>query len=107
MSDKIGMTFVTTMTKEKPLSNGQTHRGTRCVGYFEDPERAVEAVRENWGDIYEMGFYPICVVETLSQGIYPDTLSVRWFEWDKESGGYQEREECPEDLKRIVNFALG
>lgn len=107
MSEQITMTFVTTMTGEKPMSNGQTRRGSRCVGYFADADRAVEAVLENWGDIYEMGYYPICVVETLSQGLYPQTKAIRWFEWDEKIEGYREMDERPEDLKRIVNFGLG
>ena len=39
--------------------------GTRCVGYIADREKAITAVINNAGDIYEDGAYPYAVVEYI------------------------------------------
>lgn len=107
MTNQTGMSFITTMTKLKPLRNGFEARDRRCVGYLPDEGRAIDAVKANAFDLNEAGYYPLCVVETLGQGIYPDTLSIHWFEWDREEERYMEISGPPEDLKRQVCFSLG
>lgn len=107
MTEKTGMSFITTFTKLKSWHDGVEQRLSRCVGYLADKEQAIEAVKANAGDINEAGTYPICVVETLGEGIYPDTISTEWFSWDQEKDCYQEISSCPEDLQDMFGFSLG
>jgi hypothetical protein len=107
MANQEGISFITTLTELKPMPNGREDRHGRCVGYLLKKEQAVQAVEENAGDIHEDGTYPLCVVETLAEGIYPRTISAVWFAWDEAKGGYQQIPERPEDLKGVVNFSIG
>jgi len=59
------------------LNEGE-HR-SRLVGCFPKLEEAQQCCTENWGDIYENGWYPYVVVEELEWGLYPDSIGKRWF----------------------------
>jgi hypothetical protein len=102
-----GISFIVTMTRLRPIPSDRTRRLWRSVGFLFDKEEAIQAVKNNAGDIYEAGYYPLCVVETLGEGIYPNTISTAWFQWDKDKGGYQEIPERPDDLKQVVSFSMG
>ncbi|MBO9428218.1 hypothetical protein [Sulfitobacter sp. R18_1] len=102
-----GISLITTLTKLKPTESGIETRYPRCVGYLFNQEEAIEAVKANAGDINEAGYYPFCVVETLGEGIYPNTISTVWFEWDQDKGGYQEIDGPPKDLKGVCGFSIG
>ena len=107
MTEQTGISFITTLTKLKPTHSGHEARASRCVGYLLNKDEAIEAVKANAGDINEAGYYPFCVVETLGEGIYPNTISTAWFEWDQDKGGYQEIDGPPEDLERVICLSLG
>ena len=107
MTDQTGISFITTFTGINPMGNGRESRNSRCVGYLLDQKQAIQAVEENAGDINEAGTYPLCVVETLAEGIYPRTISANWFSWDEAKGGYQQIDKRPEDLEGVVNFSIG
>jgi hypothetical protein len=107
MREQQGISFITTLTEFKPMQNGQEQRARRCVGYLLNKEDAIAAVKANAGDINEAGYYPLCVVETLGEGIYPETVSIVWFEWDQEKEGYQEISGPPKDLERAFGFSIG
>lgn len=106
LSSVPGMTFITTLTKPRETKPGM-HRDCRCVGFLSDKMEAIALVENNAGDIHEDGLYPLCVVETLSEGIYPIPLATAWFEWDPRKKGYARIEQAPEDLQGICNFSLG
>jgi hypothetical protein len=79
--------------------------GRRCVGFFYKLKDALMCVGNNDGDIYEEGYYPFCVVEETSEGLY-NMGSIRewWFQW---IDGRYKMIEKPKSLKNIVNFGIG
>lgn len=91
---------------------------SRCFGYFEDKDRAMQAVEENWGDMHECS-YNFLVIESLGQGIHPDTTSDPgceneiWFKWEGEPQptdpffGEWVKIKKPKWSDRIVNWAIG
>ena len=44
--------------------------GSRTVGWFPTKKDAMKCVLENWGDIYEDGWYPYAVIEDVQPGLY-------------------------------------
>ncbi len=108
MSDEVGISFITTFTKVRLWSGEQVERrASRCIGFLHNMQEAIDAVKGNAGDMNEAGTYPLCVVETLAEGIYPHAISTTWFEWDKDLEAYREIEQCPEDLEGTAGFSLG
>ena len=107
MTDRISMSFISTFTKLKPADVGPDRRDIRSVGFLADKDKAIKAVESNAGDINEAGFYPLALVETLNEGIYPKTVSTVWFEWDEEAQGYRKISKRPKDLQSVCNFSLG
>lgn len=83
--------------------------GTRTVGYFEDLETAKKCVEENWGDIYEDGYYKYAVIEDVEPGLYQSAESTPiFFKWEGsiKDGKYQEIER-PIELKGFFGFTIG
>lgn len=79
--------------------------GTRVVGYYEDLETARKCVEENWGDIYEDGYYKYAVIEDVEPGLYRSCDSTPiFFKW--EDGGYEEIDK-PTELKGFFGFTIG
>lgn len=79
----------------------------RCVGFYYDLNKAVAAVENNDGDIYECGYYPFCVIEDVREGIYNILRSEIWFEWNKEQNGYRKIKEKPKEFAQTVCFSIG
>lgn len=79
--------------------------GQRTWGYYTDKETAVQALHENWTNMWEYT-YDVALLEKLGPGIVPDCEERQWFKYDEKRGGYFEMEE-PEYMKCVVNFALG
>ena len=77
---------ITTIKGLDPLDD------TRTVGFYCDRNRAILAVHENWGDMYECGSYPYAVIETVYEGLYSTRGELLWYNWYKwmgdEHGGY-------------------
>ena len=107
MTEQTGLTFITTLSYLRGSDRDQPQRASRCVGYLKNKDEAVRAVEKNDGDIYEAGTYPLCVLETMDEGIYPVALSVEWFAWDKITLGYQSIADAPEDLQSVIGFSIG
>ena len=83
--------------------------GTRVVGYFEDLETAKKCVKENWGDIYEDGYYKYAVIEDVEDGLYRSAESKpQFYKWvgDIKTGGYRPIKR-PRALKNIFGFTIG
>ena len=79
--------------------------GTRTVGYFEDLETARKCIEENWGDIYEDGYYKYAVIEDVEPGLYQSCESTPiFFKWI--DGKYQEIER-PVELEHTFGFTIG
>ena len=80
-------------------------RGSRTVGYFETPEDARKCIEENWGDIYENGYYKYAVIEDAEPGLYSTAESSPiFFKW--KDGGFKEIER-PVELQHIFGFTIG
>ena len=79
--------------------------GTRVVGYYEDLETARKAVEENWGDLYEDGYYKYAVIEDVEPGLYrSDEAHPIFFKW--EDGGFNEIDK-PVELNGFFGFTIG
>lgn len=107
MPEQTCLTFITTLTELRGSSRGSPQRASRCVGYLKNKDEAIKAVESNAGDIYEAGTYPLCVLETMDEGIYPNPMSIEWFAWDQNLQGYQRIEDVPEDLQGAMAFSIG
>lgn len=79
----------------------------RCVGYYFDLHKAIIAVLNNDSDIYEMGYYPYCVIETVKEGIYALERTEYWFKWNIDKGCYEKLNEKPDKFYRTVCFGVG
>lgn len=77
----------------------------RTWGYYKDHNTAVQALYENWTDMWEF-CYDYALLEQFDEGICPYCEERQWFKYDRERNGYFEIDE-PECVKRICNFALG
>ena len=75
-------------------------------GYFSDYATCVQALNENWADMFEAGYYSYVVVEKIEKGIHPHAKQFAWFCWDEERKGFYETEK-PEWAGNWCNFALG
>jgi hypothetical protein len=77
----------------------------RTVGWFPTLARAVEAVTNNEGDLYEAGHYDHCVIEEVQVGLYPSIgrkeYQERWFKWKLDRYILIDK---PNVLKDIHNF---
>ena len=79
--------------------------GTRVVGYYEDLETARKCVEENWGDIYEDGYYKYAVIEDVEPGLYQSCESTPiFFEWKDD--GFKEIDR-PVELKGFFGLTIG
>ena len=107
MTDQTGMHFITTLSALTAANNEHPHRDSRCVGYLKDKDQAVLLVEKNAGDINEAGTFPLCVIETMAEGIYPIAHPTDWFAWDAEKKGYKRIDGPPEDLQGVCGFSLG
>lgn len=76
---------------------------SRCVGWCETEEAARMAVETNEGDIYE-GCFDYVVIECSGPGMFYVSKQVQWYEW--KDGAYREIE-CPERIKKVVNWGIG
>jgi len=79
----------------------------RCVGYYFDLDKAIQAVLNNDGDICEMGFYPHCVIESVKEGIYALERKEYWFEWNIEKDCYEKLNGKPDKFYMLACFGIG
>jgi len=79
----------------------------RCVGYYFDLDKAIQAVQENYGDICENEYYPYCVIESVKEGIYDLKRTEYWFKWDDDQECYQRLNEKPDQFYMRVCFGIG
>ena len=83
--------------------------GSRTVGWFPTKKDAVRCITENWGDIYEDGWYPYAVIEDVQPGLYMSCESTPiFFKWEGtiKEGGYKKIKK-PAELNNIFGFTIG
>ena len=101
------MWFITVFNKIELNSLGWTDFGdSRTWGFYSERETAVQALHENWTDMWET-CYHYAVIEFFEEGIsHYEFGSRQWFKFDEELNGYFEIEE-PQGVKHLCSFALG
>ena len=104
--------FVTVLFDNDKVRRGGLQR-SRTWGFFFNFEDAERSVLENWGDIYELGYYNLAVIEEMPEGICPceDEATTRWYkvEYDgnKEGKHIVTPIDRPEKYKQVCNFSIG
>ena len=89
------------------------YKDSRCIGWFESCDEAIQEVRNNSGDMNEDGHYRFVVVEKVQPGIYTFPREEHWFEWGKflkistPTTGYTLLEKKPNRFNQIVCFSMG
>lgn len=79
----------------------------RTFGYYTNRDDAIQAMHENWCDMFEC-LYTYAVVEAMREGIHCDVDEEIWFQWDDESKGFFEIPKPEAVIKScFCNFALG
>jgi hypothetical protein len=97
----MGKWFITTLQVDKE----GTILDSRCVGYYDEMEQAMWAVRNNAGDIHETNFN-WAVIEHFGGGIYPQASCELWYQWFAKERGYMLSAK-PKFFERVVNFGIG
>lgn len=101
------MWFITVFNKIECDEHGWLDcGGQRTWGYYAERNTAVQALHENWTDMWEY-CYNYAVIEQYEEGISGYVIGSRqWFKWDDERAGYFEIDE-PKEVKHYCSFALG
>lgn len=97
----------TVTTVRDPIKCNHPTGYPRTVGWFSQYETAHDCVSENWGDIYEEGYYRFAVIEEFPSGIYQHRINEWWYEWDIDQGKYILLKETPDYFFQIANFGIG
>ena len=79
---------------------------SRCVGFFHEKEWAIQAVKENLGDINEDGYYRYCVIEEVRPSIYQYDDNAMWFTWNNSKHEYEQCEK-PEKFRNTCGWGIG
>ena len=105
MEDKT-LWFITTLEKLEESKQFIVDTGcTRCVGFYDTKEAAMNTVIDNICDIWET-VYHYAVVEEFGLGLYPDCKERHFFKFNIKTKKYDEIEE-PKFVKNIDNFGIG
>lgn len=100
------MWFITVFEKFEINEYGFPDHGCmRTWGYYSDHETALQALHENWTDMWEC-CYAYAVLEKIGGGIAPSAEYTQYFKYDRERDGYFEMR-APEHYDHFGNFALG
>ena len=101
------MWFITVFTRCEFDDKGHwpVYGAMRTWGYYSEHETALQALHENWTDMWET-CYHYAVLEYLEEGIAPYSENTQWFKYDRERDGYFEIE-TPKGHNCWGNFALG
>ena len=84
---------------------------SRCWAVFEDKEKAIKAVEENWTDMNEADCYPYAVIESISEGLLTvanNPEETIWFKAIYKDNKFIKYEitEQPEFAKRFVSWTI-
>ena len=97
--------FITTVIGQEAINKAPhyANRRTRTFGFYNEYYAALKSVEENRGSMCE-GLYDYLVIEYIEQGIHSEVHKEEWFKWIHPNWIPCDK---PEELKGIVNFALG
>jgi hypothetical protein len=65
--------FITVFEKFEPRIN------SRCWGWFHDIDKARQAVKGNWNDMFEQGYYNKVLIEGIPEGMSFSTYE-EWYD---------------------------
>jgi len=54
----------------------------RTPGFYKTCSKAQDCIKNNWGDIFENGFYNYAVIEYIKPGLYEDIIEKNWYWYD-------------------------
>lgn len=77
---------------------------SRTFGHYRSLKRAMQAVRDNRGEMHEC-LYTYLVVESVPEGVLAQAKALHWFRWDGRKRGWTEIAETP--FPGVVNFGMG
>ena len=98
--------FITVFEHIAMDENGWTDSGrTRCWGFYTDKETALQALHENWTDMWET-MYDYAIIEGYHEGISHYTGYRQFFKYIPERNGYFEIDE-PKSYEHYCNFGIG
>ena len=98
---------ITTFEKIQPALNDYVDTGDfRCIGWFLDFNTADALLTSDESDIYQMDNHPFAVIETVSDGLYPDDCPRAFYRYNIATHQYQRNEEPPE-IAYICSFGIG
>jgi hypothetical protein len=89
------------------------YKRIRCWGWFEKEEDAEKCIKENWTDIYELGYYNLAMIEPNTEGPISCGTESRWFDvkyLDTEENSFDNEYivteiDKPEAFKSIIGFS--
>ena len=79
---------------------------SRCWGFFDDFERAEQAVIDNETDIYECEYTYAVLEEQLMGTIAMGTGKMFWYKYDRDTEKY-EKIDPPEWSSGVVHWGIG
>lgn len=108
--------FVTVFYVDKAKLNSpcnkpgeKLYKRLRCWGWYKDKKIAEQAIKKNWTDMYEVGYYNLAMIEPMSEGICSrPRFEEKWFSVDYlgNNSDYAITEiEKPKRFKNIVGFS--
>jgi len=77
---------------------------SRCFGWYEHLEDAVDIVENNRSDIHECA-YTYAVIEEVSSGPCSPAVDLMWFKWNRDDEAYISCDK-PAELERITGFCF-
>lgn len=99
---------ITCFQKLEMDDKGRLRTGaSRVFGFYTKREDAIQAMHENWCDMFEY-LYQYAVVEAMKEGIHCDVDEEIWFQFDENKRGFFEIPKPDCVIKScLCNFALG
>jgi hypothetical protein len=96
--------YVITRFRKHPFNVTEDNSGS-TVGFYLNPQKAIERVQENCCDLNEAGYYPYIVIEEMPEGIHKESWNTTLFEYDRNSERFKKIESPIKD--DITNFSMG
>ncbi len=93
------------VTKVRKGFTFENYPEIRCVGYLLDLNEVIKHVENNILDIHECS-YKYAVIEKVSEGFYPHSEEIQWFEWNTDKYKYVKTTK-PKSLKNTSSFGIG
>jgi hypothetical protein len=77
----------------------------RCFGYYNTLNAAINTLKTKWKDIEEC-YYDSFFIESVEEGLMSISELIEYFEIDRSTGELIKKD-CPDHLKRLVNWSIG